>query len=259
MTQHIRDERVTDTETATAFYVRGAARSHSGLVRKLNEDSYLQSPETGLWAVADGMGGHESGDVASSLIVNELSEIAGAQTAYDLRRWVARRLHWANDELVRMAASSARGSMGATVAVLTMHGTQYSCTWAGDSRIYLIRNQRLYRLTTDHSLVQALVSAGEITLSEARAHPRSNVVTRAIGANADLELETVNGEMLDGDRFLLCTDGLTNVVDEGQILSLAVNADVSAGCDALVRAALSNGAPDNVTVILTDVGKTVRR
>lgn len=236
-----------------AFRFASAARTHCGMVRKLNEDAYLELPDTALWAVADGMGGHNSGDFASALVIGRLSRIVRAETVYELRSAVARQLALANDELLTHARRSARGPMGATVAVLTSCRGYYSCSWAGDSRIYLLRKGRLRRITSDHSIVQTLIDAGEISADEARHHSRAHVVTRAVGANTELLLETANGELEVGDRFLLCSDGLTGVVDDLQIRELIADRDIQTAIDGLISHALDCGAPDNVTAVLTDV------
>ncbi|WP_233355985.1 PP2C family protein-serine/threonine phosphatase [Henriciella aquimarina] len=228
-------------------------RTHQGMVRKLNEDAFIESPDTALWAVADGMGGHKNGDFASAMIVQRLGRIAGAGTAYALRREVARQLALANEELLTRAQDSSRGPMGATVAVLTACGGYYSCTWAGDSRIYLLRKGRLRRITSDHSVVQSLIDAGELSPEEARHHSKAHVVTRAVGAKAELLLDTANGELMPGDRFLLCSDGLTSVSDDATILDLIADKDPETAIDGLINHTLSQGAPDNVTAILTDV------
>lgn len=232
-----------------SFRFRSAGRTHCGNVRKLNEDAFVERPETALWAVADGMGGHNSGDVASALIVGRLGAIAPGGTAYALRREVARQLMLANEELL----AGAEGRMGATVAVLTACNGYYTCTWAGDSRVYLLRKGRLRRITTDHSVVQALVDAGEISAEDARHHSRGHIVTRAIGADADLLLETANGELEPGDRFLLCSDGLTSVVDDNELAELIADRQIDAAMEDLISRTLARGAPDNVTAVLADV------
>ena len=239
-----------DGSTGLRFVSEG--RTHRGMVRKLNEDAFIENPEAGLWAVADGMGGHNSGDFASALVIRRLGSIGPAETAYALRREVARQLKLANEELLASAEGGSRGAMGATVAVLTVCRGYYSCTWAGDSRVYLLRKGRLRQITTDHSVVQTLVDAGEISAEEARHHSRAHIVTRAIGANGQLLLETANGELEPGDRFLLCSDGLASVMEDRQILELIANQDSQVAIDSLIRHTLENGAPDNVTAILTD-------
>lgn len=241
------------TARSRTFRFRSVGRTDCGLVRKLNEDAFIENPDTSLWAVADGMGGHNGGNFASALVIGRLACIVPAETAYALRSEVARELTRANEQLLERAREGLRGPMGATVAVLTACNGYYSCTWAGDSRIYLLRRGRLRRITTDHSIVQALIDAGEISPEEARSHAQAHVVTRAIGAGADLLLETANGELEAGDRFLLCSDGLTSVFDDRQLLELIGVRDIQIAIDALISRTLDNGAPDNVTAILTDV------
>lgn len=242
-------------QRARRFRFSSVGRTHRGAVRKLNEDAYVERPDTALWAVADGMGGHKGGDLASALITHRLGRITHGPTAYALRSEVARQLALANQDLIQHARQTARGAIGATVAVLTACHGYYTCTWAGDSRIYLLRRGRLRRLTTDHSLVQSLVDAGELSPEEARHHSRAHIVTRAVGASAELQLETANGELEPGDRFLICSDGLTSVTDDRQILELISGKDAEAAITGLIAHTLRHGAPDNVTAILTDVSE----
>ncbi|MGB3626522.1 MAG: protein phosphatase 2C domain-containing protein [Henriciella sp.] len=232
---------------------RSAGRTDRGRVRKLNEDAFLENGPAGLWAVADGMGGHDSGDFASALVIQRLSRIAGADSTYALRTIVARELAGANEALLSESTRKSRGQMGATVAVMAVCNGYYSCTWAGDSRVYLLRRGRLRRITSDHSLVQSLIDAGEISQEEARHHSRAHIVTRAIGAGPELHLETTHGELERGDRFLLCTDGLTSVLSDDEILGLIAASDPECAVEGLVSKTLSNGAPDNVTAVLVDV------
>jgi serine/threonine protein phosphatase PrpC len=231
---------------------RSAGMTDQGRVRTLNEDAFLDMPAEGLWAVADGMGGHQCGDFASALIVSRLSQIRQIASVQSQRAEVIRVLRQANEELRREARQKAMGSIGATVAVLTAYQGYYSCIWAGDSRIYLLRERRLYRITNDHSLVQTLVDAGEITPAEARRHAQAHVVTRAVGAATELYPETSHGEVKAGDRFLLCTDGLTSVLEDNQILENCAPDDIQSALGSLIGMTLLKGAPDNVTVILAD-------
>ncbi len=234
------------------FRFLSAGITDRGCVRSFNEDAFVSLPDSGLWAVADGMGGHQSGDVASALVIRRLSRIGPTGSAHALRTAVARELNQANAELRGLASAGTTGPAGATVAVLTSFQGYYSCIWAGDSRVYLLRDRKLHRITSDHSLVQALIDAGEISPAEARRHARAHVVTRAVGAAPELSLETSHGEIKAGDRFLLCSDGLTTVLDDPLILELARQADLHLALQALIGRTLSEGAPDNVTTILVD-------
>jgi len=231
-----------------AFKFLSVGRTHEGCVRELNEDAMLNRPDIGLWAVADGMGGHDGGEVASATVIDALDNVDNFCTAYAFRDAAAQALHWANAKI--FALSVERGTMGATVVTLLAHGNHYACLWAGDSRIYLYRTGALKRLTRDHSVVQEMVDAGAISEERARAHPRANVITRAVGARDQLDLESAVGSLQAGDRFLLCSDGLTGVVTEREICEAMIRAPLEAAAERLLEQALARGAPDNVTLVL---------
>lgn len=231
-----------------AFKFLSVGRTHVGCVRTLNEDALLNRAEIGLWAVADGMGGHEGGEVASAAVIDALGKVSNFSTAYAFRDDAAQALAEANAHLVELAVD--RGTMGSTVVALLAHQGHYACLWAGDSRAYLYRQGALKRLTRDHSLVQEMVDAGAISEERARAHPRSNVITRAVGAHENLELDGVFGPIQPGDRFLLCSDGLTGVVTDREIAEAMIRAPLEAAAERLLDHALARGAPDNVTVVM---------
>lgn len=231
-------------------------RTHAGAVRALNEDGFLDRADIGLWAVADGMGGHDCGDVASRLVVESLEGVNSFSSAYAFRDAVARALHDANEALLARALERGGGVIGSTVACLLAYQGHYACLWAGDSRVYLYRAGRLRQLTRDHSVVQEMVDAGVMRAEEARRHPKANVITRAVGARAALELEAAFGPIQPGDRFLLCSDGLPAVVTEREIAQGLVRAPLEAAADDLLARALSRKAPDNVTLILIGAEKS---
>lgn len=231
-----------------AFKFLSVGRTHAGCVRALNEDAFLNRADIGLWAVADGMGGHEGGEVASAAVVEALGGVANFSSAYAFRDAVADALNKTNAQLSALAAE--RGTMGATVVALLAHENHYACLWAGDSRAYFYRNGALKRLTRDHSLVQEMVDAGALSEERARAHPRANVITRAVGARENLDLESVFGNLQSGDRFLLCSDGLTGVVTDREIANVMIRAPLEAAAERLLESALARGAPDNVTLVL---------
>jgi serine/threonine protein phosphatase PrpC len=233
-----------------AFKFLSVGQTHTGCVRGLNEDAYLNQPDIGLWAVADGMGGHQSGEVASALIVDALASVSTFASAFAFRDAAAQAIEAANNEMIARAALSGEGTMGSTVVTLLAHQGHYACLWAGDSRIYLYRGGYLRRLTRDHSVVQEMVDAGVIGEESARTHPRANVITRAVGARAELELDGVFGTIQAGDRFLLCSDGLTGVVHEREIAEEMIRAPLQAAAERLIDRALARGAPDNVTVVM---------
>jgi serine/threonine protein phosphatase Stp1 len=231
------------------YRFRSVALTHPGCVRKLNEDAVLERPDAGLWAVADGMGGHAAGDFASGAVMRHLDSVSAFTSAFDFRRAVRAALLAANRELHEKADEELLDVIGATVVTLMVHRGHYACIWAGDSRAYRFRNGKLERLTQDHSLVQELVDAGSIHPAEARAHANSNIVTRAVGASERLDLDGIHGSIEPGDRFLLCSDGLS-VLSEDEIERKLGIADTSLAAAGIMQAALNSGAPDNISLIL---------
>jgi serine/threonine protein phosphatase PrpC len=231
-----------------AFHSAGL--THVGQ-RALNEDSFLERTEVGLWAVADGMGGHESGEVASRLIVEALAAVTSFSSGYAFLDEVCASLMRVNGELIARAAALPPGAViGSTAVVLLAFENHYACVWAGDSRAYLLRGGELMRITHDHSLVQELIDSGVIDPAEARTHHRGNVITRAVGAAPTLSLDMHNNAVEPGDRFLLCSDGLTGVVEDEEIARIIGQSPLDAAADRLLATALERGARDNVTVLL---------
>jgi serine/threonine protein phosphatase Stp1 len=225
-------------------------RTHVGRVRTLNEDAYLNRPDIGLWAVADGMGGHARGEVASAAVIEALEGVTGFSSAYAFRDGVTRALCGVNDTLVSQTDDA---GMGSTVVTLLAHNGHFACLWAGDSRAYLYRNNALRRLTRDHSLVQEMVEAGALSAEEARSHPRANIITRAVGVRAALCLDDVCGVIEPGDRFLLCSDGLTGAVSDRVIAETMRRAPLEWAAQSLIELALAGGGSDNVTAVLIGV------
>ncbi|MDO5612956.1 MAG: protein phosphatase 2C domain-containing protein [Paracoccus sp. (in: a-proteobacteria)] len=231
-------------------YDTGTA-SDTGLVRAHNEDSLLSLPAAGVWMVADGMGGHDAGDVAAAIIAEEIESVGIAVSTQDQRARVAERLGRAHHRITAHSREMGLATVGATVAALLIFETGFACLWAGDSRIYLLRAGRLSRLTTDHSEVQELIDAGRLTAQQARTWPRRNVITRAIGIHDGPHLETVTGMVMPGDVFLLCTDGLTEHLPDPDLTALlAGQGSAQAVADALIAETLQRGARDNVTTIV---------
>jgi protein phosphatase len=230
-----------------------SALSHVGNVRRINEDSCLDRADLGLWAVADGVGGAHAGDRASGLIVEALDKVTPPTTAIGFLTKVRDSLHAVN-QILRLEADSLDGkTIASTIVVLLFFGQHYACAWAGDSRLYLLRNGRLRQISRDHSEVQELVDAGEISAEEARYHPRGNLITRAVGAHDELVLEMVQDQLRPEDMFLLCSDGLTKPVDDADIERLMLGRSPEEATHALVEAALAAGAPDNVTAVAVKV------
>jgi protein phosphatase len=234
------------------FHFDATAATHAGCVRKLNEDACLNRPDVGLWAVADGMGGHAAGDVASRIVVEALSQVSDFSSAFSFRRSVRTALFGANAKLQSLALENLLDTVGSTAVVLMAHGGHYACTWAGDSRAYVFRAGELIRITCDHSVAQELVTAGALSENMARARSDSNVITRAVGAGPTLELDGVYGRILAHDRFLLCSDGLLSALTEDEIAAPLGNMPGPEAVGTLIKLALARGASDNVTCIVVD-------
>lgn len=234
---------------------RSWALTDTGAVRRHNEDNLLARPELGLWAVADGAGGHESGELASGMIVEALERLPAALDAGALVSSV--RLAVAEVHAALRAEARRRGGnamVASTLVCLMIRNQHFACLWAGDSRGYLLRGGALRQITHDHSLVQELVDSGALQPEEAERHPHANVITRAVGADDDgLELDKVTGQALPGDRFLLCSDGLSKTLDEAEIRHLLGAPPGMPPTELLVGAALARGANDNVTAIVVEI------
>ena len=230
------------------------SRTHVGLKRKENEDSVMLRTDHGLWAVADGMGGHEAGDVASRKVAEALARVPDGRDLDDLTDNAVSALEDVNAELIRLARADHRPrTIGSTVVGLAIRGGEYRCFWAGDSRAYRIRGDRIERLTRDHSLVQGLMDAGMLSLEEAKDHPDANVITRAVGASETLEVEISAGDAEPGDQFLLASDGLTRLVDDDELATILSSWPPGDAADTLIDAVLARGAPDNVSLIIARV------
>lgn len=236
------------------------AATDVGKVRDENEDAYLLLPESGVFAVADGMGGHEAGALASAVVIDKLGEIAEPASVAGLLAECQERLADANETLLHIADERGGIVIGATVAALLAWEGYYACVWSGDSRIYLIRRGRIQQLTRDHTEVAELLAEGVLTIEEARNWPRRNVITRAIGVYHELELEIVQGVLEKGDLFVICSDGLTTHVADAEILESTRLAAPQGACDSLVTLTMERGATDNVTVVIAryaPLGSTV--
>ncbi|PTV95957.1 protein phosphatase [Rhodobacter aestuarii] len=225
-------------------------RTDVGRVRDHNEDAYLARPDAGLWVVADGMGGHAAGDFASLAITGELGQIGVPGSLDDLQARVFERLGRATMAIRSRSQALGGATVGATLVALLLYEDEFACLWAGDSRVYLMRGGTLFRLTEDHTEVQALLNAGAITEAEARTWPRRNVITRAIGVTDLPECERSSGRVEAGDLFILCSDGLTGHIEDNEIEQMAkAPRSAQALCDELVALTLERGAHDNVTAV----------
>lgn len=227
-----------------------AARTDVGPVRSRNEDAYVAQPGRGLWAVADGMGGHAFGDFASTAVVEAL---AGTPPHGTLASFIDA----ARASLVRVNASlrdEARARqvpmIGSTVVALLACGHEAACLWAGDSRLYLLRHGRLQQLTRDHSQFEALKARG---VDMATVAANANMITRAVGAADTVDIDVATLAARDGDIFLLCSDGLSTPVEEHAIAAALAPGDCTRAADELVALAVANGGRDNITAIVVRV------
>lgn len=227
-----------------------ASRTHVGMVRKLNEDSCLELADQGIWAVADGMGGHAAGDLASRSVVEALSLLAESSSLGSLVEGVNRQMQAVNASLAKEARRRRVQVIGSTAVILLAYGDHAVVVWAGDSRAYRYRQGELTQLTRDHSQVEELVAQGRITREQAEHYPGSNVITRAVGVMDHLELDSEMSQVQEGDIFLLCSDGLYNEIRDNEIREALAVGDCKYSCDLLLERALSRGARDNVTVVV---------
>ena len=230
--------------------------SDVGRHRQGNEDSYFMAAP--VYAVADGMGGAQAGEVASRIAVEEFESMSGGSagpeaTLAEVARTANRRIH----ELAR--ADHSRAGMGTTLSAAMVLGDEVSIGHVGDSRVYRFRDDRLERLTTDHSYVQELVSQGRLTPEEAEVHPQSAIITRALGPEPEVEVDTFTIAGEDGDIYLICSDGLTGMVREAEMADILGGArSLEGAAGELVRAANENGGRDNITVVLFRLGPSTK-
>ena len=240
-----------------ALYFQCAARSALGLVRNGNEDSALIGAQ--VIAVADGMGGHAGGEVASSVAINTLAEIAPTFTSENIDVDSASDLYLNSlhtiDAQIRAVANDepALSGMGTTLTSLFISGTEVSLLHIGDSRAYRLRGNTLEQLSADHTVLQELLDKGVISESEALVHPQRSMLTQALMGEGNLEpsLHVFEGKVQD--RYLLCSDGLSGVLTEKELKTLIKGKGAAEAVDALIDATYINGAPDNVTVIVADI------
>ncbi len=232
---------------------RVASVTDTGRRRRHNEDAYVCEPP--LFAVADGMGGAQAGELASNLAAaalrDEGSRGGGEDRVDELIQQANRRVY------ERQTRDSSASGMGTTMTVALVEDGYVAIGHVGDSRAYLIRDRKLEQLTEDHSLVAELVRSGKLSPEEAEAHPQRSVITRALGTDPDVDVDTFSVETKPGDLFLLCSDGLTSMVDDESILREVERnrGDLSAAAKALVRAANKGGGDDNITVVFFEIGE----
>ena len=226
------------------------ALTHVGMVRKLNEDAFAERTDIGVWAVADGMGGHAAGEVASKAVTDAVKALPAGRGFEETHQAVRNCLQATNRLLLSHANEYAdQRTPGSTVVVLVIDGAQGAVVWCGDSRIYRYADQQLLQLTRDHSHVQDLVDQGLIRAEDAESHPMANVITRAIGIVDPVEVDSRLMEVQPDDQFLLCSDGLSRMVSDTEIASMMANKDKTEITQSLLHTALVRGASDNVTIV----------
>lgn len=224
-------------------------RTNTGRRRTVNEDAFLQMDDVGLWLIADGMGGHARGDVASRFVVEAFDGLVKPGSMDEFSKEVKHRIYLANERI--QAEVSQTGSdqiMGTTVVAFMVFKREWRCIWAGDSRAYLLRDGRLSQISHDHSVVQEMVDRGELLQDEAASHPMANRITRAVGTQDNPQLEERRSILRDGDTVLLCSDGLNKEVDEAELATILESLDCEEASRELVDLTLERGARDNVTV-----------
>ena len=222
--------------------------SHPGAVRIVNEDAYLDAVGAGLWAIADGMGGHEGGELASRVVVEALEGLPVGENFDALLETIEERLAAANEGIREISLSRYVGRpIGSTIAVFAVRNGMGLCLWAGDSRIYLLRDGQLSRLTRDHSRVEELMAMGLLHEGEATDTRMANIITRAVGVEAEFRPEVRTVEIVPNDVVLICSDGLNKVVDDAEICNV-LRQGLPSPANALLELALSRTPPDNVTL-----------
>ena len=229
--------------------VKFAQITDVGRVRDHNEDNLISMPEQGVWLVADGMGGYEAGEVASTIVVEDLPELL--EQGLELSEVLA-----ITHRNIHKAVEQGRGEagMGSTAVLLRIDGNSYEIAWVGDSRAYLWDGSSLMQLTRDHSFVQQLLDSGAITEEEAQDHPQRNVISQALGADmVEVRVDAVKGKLAKGDKILLCSDGLTSELTDGEIAVMFTrneSCEIISKC--LVDAANKSGGSDNITLIIVE-------
>lgn len=241
---------------SAAFTWRSAAVTSQGNVRTHNEDALLELPAAGLWAVADGMGGHDAGDVASRMIVEALCGVTRRERPSELLDDVEDRLGAVNERLYRGSLAAGGGMCGSTVAVLLAVGSHCLSVWAGDSRIYRSRAGELSCVTRDHTEVQAMMDEGVLDAAAAERHNAQNVITRAVGGAQDLYLDVELRELQHKDRYLLCSDGLYKDLAHDRLATHVAANDPEGACRALLKEALAGVCSDNVSVVVVQFSQT---
>ncbi|MEM1435664.1 MAG: protein phosphatase 2C domain-containing protein [Pseudomonadota bacterium] len=238
-----------------SFLLNSSGLTDPGAHRRENQDALLLRPRQGVWVVADGMGGHDRGALASRRVVDSFARTTFAGSLKDRVQAAQVSIRAANDQIFSESRTQGANSiMGSTVAALVVSGYAYTALWAGDSRVYLFRRCRLRRLTCDHNLAQELVQAGKLTEDAARRHASASRITRAVGVRPEVAVDQVCGHLEEEDRLLLCSDGLINAVADIELATVLNDCGPEEAAAELMALALERGARDNVTVMVVAVG-----
>lgn len=234
--------------------LRSAARTDQGKVREKNEDAFINYPDRKIWVVADGMGGHDNGEIASRMVVEALADLELAQDFDERVKQITRSLRFVNKQLTQQDKTVVKGQlpsiMGTTVVALLIEDYRMACIWAGDSRCYLFRKGNIYQVTKDHAVWQELMDEQQLSMQEAQQQKGSFALTRAIGADEELSLGIVEMEITTGDRFLLCSDGIYQYVSYDQLYQAMSKASPHLAIEQLFHDVLATEAKDNLTAII---------
>ncbi len=245
-------EDITQTDYNRFNTLENAYRTHTGNIRALNEDALMVHREYPLFVIADGMGGHSAGDRASQYIVDQLAALEFSQTGLQSR---ITEIEQAIREINRAINNSQwvddpSAIVGSTIVAAYIEDNICTCFWIGDSRLYIYRDQRLYQITRDHSMVQDMVDKGLLCQDEAADHPNHNVLTRAVGVDAQITIDINQFEIKSGDKLLLCSDGLYNELDNQNIIDSLNKEHTENIAEDLLQGVLSRNAADNVSLIV---------
>ena len=232
--------------TGTENKIRYAMHSVPGQVRAHNEDSILSCPELGLWVIADGMGGHQCGEVASAITVATIADSLRQQPSLEAA------VHAANQAIILAAKlDPACKGMGSTVVAVKFAGAEYELAWVGDSRAYVLTDHAIVPLSKDHSWVQVMIDLGQLSVAQARLHPRKNEITQCLGYDSlELEVGVVHGVLKKGQRLLLCSDGLHGELSDQRLLKLGARGELEGAVLELISAANAAGGKDNISCAL---------
>lgn len=228
------------------------ALTHTGHLREINEDAVLARPELGLWVVSDGMGGHAAGNYASQTVIAALEALPGDLAPEQIPRAARDALHRAHAAIRAEGMRLGQGPIGATVVLLVVAEGHFMCLWAGDSRLYRLRDGQIEMISADHSVVGELVEQGHLDWDEAEHHPHANQITRAVGVGETLAPDKRRGEVRPGDRFLLCSDGLTRYASAETLRRQVDGVALARAGEILLQTALDGGGADNVSLILVE-------